>query len=243
DPLRYYRNNPCNSQVLIDACTRAGVRNVIFSSTAAVYGEPRRVPIAEDEPTQPVNPYGWSKLATEWMLRDYARDQGLRYAVLRYFNVAGADPQGRTGQSSRLATHLLKLACQTALGQREELAIFGDDYPTPDGTCIRDYLHVSDLAAAHVEALRHLLAGGPNLTANCGYGRGFSVREVVAAVETVLARRLPVKVTARRPGDPPILVGSTERIRDTLGWKPRHDDLGFIVETALAWERRLAAAS
>jgi UDP-glucose 4-epimerase len=239
DPLRYYRNNPGNSQVLIDASLRAGVRAFIFSSTAAVYGEPERVPIDEDQPTLPINPYGWSKLATEWMLRDYAAATGLRYVALRYFNVAGADPAGRTGQSSPVATHLLKLACQTALGRRPQLSVFGEDYPTPDGTCIRDYIHVTDLAEAHVAALRHLLAGGDSLVANCGYGRGFSVREVVAAVERVVGRKLPVTAAARRPGDPPALVGSPERIRRLLGGYPRHDNLDFIVATALDWERRL----
>ncbi|WP_207477695.1 UDP-glucose 4-epimerase GalE [Arenibaculum pallidiluteum] len=239
-PLKYYRNNPANSQTLMDACRRAGVANFIFSSTAAVYGQPDTIPLDEDTPTRPINPYGWSKLMTEWMLRDYAAAYGLRYAVLRYFNVAGADPAGRTGQSFPGATHLLKLACQTALGQRPRLSIFGTDYPTADGTCIRDYIHVSDLAQAHVDALRHLLGGGGSLTANCGYGRGFSVREVVRAVEKVTGAELPVEFAERRLGDPAALVSSPGRIRAVLGWTPRHDDLEYIVRTALDWERKLA---
>jgi UDP-glucose 4-epimerase len=239
-PLRYYRNNPANSQATMDACVRAGVRHFIFSSTAAVYGQPETIPVDEATPTRPINPYGWSKLMTEWMLRDYAAAHDFRYAVLRYFNVAGADPGGRTGQSFPGATHLLKLACQTALGQRPHLSVFGTDYPTPDGTCIRDYIHVSDLARAHVDALRHLLGGGPSLTANCGYGRGFSVREVIRAVEAVTGAPLPVEYADRRAGDPAALVSSPRRIREALGWTPRHDDLEFIVRTALDWERRLA---
>jgi len=238
-PLDYYRNNTLTSHALIDACARAGVDRFIFSSTAAVYGMPDRLPIDEDTATRPINPYGSSKLMTEWMLRDAAAAHGLRPVVLRYFNVAGADPALRSGQSTRVATHLLKIAAQVATGQRSELQVFGDDYPTPDGTCVRDYIHVSDLAAAHVAALDHLERGGGPLTLNCGYGRGCSVREMLEAVERVLDRPLAVRMAGRRAGDPPALVAGVGRIGRALAWTPRFADLDGIVATALAWERRL----
>lgn len=238
-PLDYYGNNTVNSLALIEACRQAGIGRFIFSSTAAVYGMPEVMPIDEEAPTAPINPYGRSKLMTEWMLRDADAAHGLRSVVLRYFNVAGADPAGRSGQSARVATHLLKIAAQAATGQRPELQIHGDDYPTPDGTCVRDYIHVSDLAAAHVAALVHLEAGGGSRTLNCGYGRGYSVREVLDMVETVLGRPLPIRIGPRRPGDPPALVAATARIGRELDWTPRFADLRTIVETALAWERTL----
>ena len=238
-PLDYYRNNTSNSLALIEACRQAGVDRFVFSSTAAVYGMAEATPIDEDAPTRPINPYGRSKLMTEWMLRDAAEAHGLRSVVLRYFNVAGADPQGRSGQCTRVATHLLKIAAQAATGQRADIQIYGDDYPTPDGTCVRDYIHVSDLAAAHVAALAHLEAGGGSQTLNCGYGRGYSVREVLDMVQTVLGHPLPIRVGPRRPGDPPALVAATSRIGHSLDWAPRHADLRSIVESALAWERKL----
>ncbi len=238
-PVDYYRNNTVNSLALIDTCLWIGVGRFIFSSTAAVYGMPEVMPIDEDAPTRPINPYGRSKLMTEWTLRDVAEAHGLRYVALRYFNVAGADPAGRSGQSSKVATHLLKIAAQAATGQRPEIQIYGDDYPTPDGTCVRDYIHVSDLASAHVAALDHLEAGGDSRTLNCGYGRGYSVREVLDMVETVLGRPLPIRTAGRRAGDPPTLVAKTDRIGEALNWTPRFADLRTIVETALAWERKL----
>ncbi|MBP2316555.1 UDP-glucose 4-epimerase GalE [Azospirillum soli] len=240
-PVDYYRNNTVNSLSLIDTCLRIEVGRFIFSSTAAVYGMPEVMPIDEDAPTRPINPYGRSKLMTEWTLRDVAEAHGLRYVALRYFNVAGADPAGRSGQSSKVATHLLKIAAQAATGQRPEIQIYGDDYPTPDGTCVRDYIHVSDLASAHVAALDHLEAGGESRTLNCGYGRGYSVREVLDMVETVLGRSLPIRTAGRRAGDPPTLVAKTDRIGEALNWTPRFADLKTIVETALAWEEKLLA--
>ena len=238
-PLDYYRNNTLTSHALIEACVRAGIERFIFSSTAAVYGMPDRLPVGEDAATRPINPYGSSKLMTEWMLRDAAAAHGLRPVVLRYFNVAGADPALRSGQSTRVATHLLKIAAQAATGQRSEIQVFGDDYPTPDGTCVRDYIHVTDLAAAHVAALDHLEGGGGPLTLNCGYGRGCSVREMLDAVERVLGRPLAVRMAGRRAGDPPALVADVGRIGRALAWTPRFADLDGIVATALAWERRL----
>ena len=241
DPLTYYRNNTCVSRNLIQACVEVGVGRFIFSSTAAVYGAPDKLPISEDAPTSPINPYGASKLVTEWILRDTAAAHDFVYAALRYFNVAGADPSGRSGQSTPNATHLIKIASQAAVGRRDHVEIFGEDYETPDGTCIRDYIHVTDLAEAHVEALRHLDAGAGNLTLNCGYGHGYSVREVLQAVEREAGVRLDLRPAPRRPGDPPSLVADVALIRERLGWRPRHDDLGFIVRTAIEWERRLAA--
>lgn len=240
EPVRYYRNNTAGSLELIRASLEHGVRNFLFSSTAAVYGAPDgEGPIGEDAPTEPLSPYGRSKLATEWMLADAAAAGGMAWASLRYFNVAGAHVGGLAGQSSPVATHLIKTACEAALGKRDGLVVFGDDYPTPDGTCVRDYVHVDDLARAHVAAIRHLDGGGAPLTANCGYGRGFSVREVVEAVREASGSDFPVSTGGRREGDPPSLVAGNGRIRETLGWSPRHDDLGLICRTALEWERSL----
>jgi len=239
DPLKYYGNNTSASRTLLACCAAAGVRRFVFSSTAAVYGIPSGGVAREDSPTAPINPYGTSKLMTEWMLRDLAAASGLRYVVLRYFNVAGADPGGRIGQSTRNATLLTKVACEAAVGERPHVSIFGTDYPTPDGTGVRDYIHVEDLASAHLLACDHLRAGGESLTLNCGYGHGYSVREVITAVERAHGRPLVVREEGRRAGDPPILVADAKRIRDALGWTPRHDDLDYIVGTALRWEQRL----
>ncbi|HZP76239.1 MAG TPA: UDP-glucose 4-epimerase GalE [Pseudolabrys sp.] len=241
NPLKYYLNNTGNSRSLIAAAVEAGVENFIFSSTAAVYGNPASVPVSEDAPTAPVSPYGWSKLMTEVMLRDTGHAHGLRAVVLRYFNVAGADPKLRTGQSTPQATHLIKLAAQTALGLRPQLQLFGTDYPTRDGTCIRDYIHVSDLARAHCAALDYLRSGGSSATFNCGYGHGFTVREVIDAIERVSGRTLTVEVCGRRDGDPMSLVADVRHIRSTLDWTPAYDDLDTIVAHALAWELRLAS--
>ena len=239
DPLDYYRNNTVNSRALIDCALKNGIRQFIFSSTAAVYGDPAKIPAKEDSPTQPTSPYGWSKLMTEIMLRDAAHAHDLSYLVLRYFNVAGSDPRHRTGQSSKAATHLIKVAVEAAVGLRPKLQIFGTDYPTPDGTCIRDYIHVSDLARAHSDALRHLRSGGPSLTLNCGYGHGFSVLEVIETVKRVAGVDFKVETAPRRPGDPARIVADSELARATLRWQPRFDDLATIVEHALAWEREL----
>ena len=240
DPLGYYLANTVKTRALVAAAIAAGVRNVIFSSTAAIYGEPAVSLVSEEHPPAPINPYGRSKLMSEWMLADAARAHDLRFVALRYFNVAGADPQGRTGQSTPNATHLIKVACQAALGLRPQLTVFGTDYPTPDGSCVRDYVQVSDLAAAHVAALAHLRAGGDSLTLNCGYGQGHSVLDVVEAVRRVAGVDFPVVRTARRPGDPAALVAKADRIRAQLDWMPRYDDLETIVAQALAWERRAA---
>jgi UDP-glucose 4-epimerase len=239
DPLGYYLNNTAKARNLLAVAVATGVKHFIFSSTAAVYGNVGGEPVSEDTPLAPVSPYGRSKLMVEWMLADAAAAHGLRYVVLRYFNVAGADPGGRAGQSGRNATHLIKVAVQAALGRRRGLEIFGTDYPTPDGTCLRDYIQVSDLADAHMAALRYLRAGGENLTCNCGYAKGFSVREVVDVVKAVSGSDFPVILSGRRPGDPAAIVARNDLIRDKLGWRPRHDDLHTIVGQALAWERRL----
>jgi UDP-glucose 4-epimerase len=239
EPLGYYRNNTVNSRALIATAIDCGVRSFIFSSTAAVYGNPAAVPVSEDAPALPISPYGSSKLMTEIMLRDASRAYGMSHIILRYFNVAGADPRGRTGQSTPTATHLIKVAAETALGMRPKLEIFGSDYPTPDGTCIRDYIHISDLTAAHSLALRYLRSGGTPLTLNCGYGHGFSVREVVDTVKRVSGTDFKVENTARREGDPASIVAASARIRDALGWQPRYDDLATIVGHALAWEQQL----
>jgi UDP-glucose 4-epimerase len=245
DPLGYYENNTIASHRLIRAAVRGGVRHFIFSSTAAVYGAPSAgaAAIGEDAPLAPINPYGASKAMTERMLADAGAAHGLSHACLRYFNVAGADPQGRTGQSTPNATHLIKVAVQAALGHRPRLEIFGTDYDTPDGTCIRDYIHVSDLAEAHLATLAHLRAGGAPAVFNCGYGRGHSVREVIAAVRRVSGLPLEPVEAARRPGDPPALVAEAGRIRAATGWTPRLADLDTIVAHALAWERRLGAGA
>jgi UDP-glucose 4-epimerase len=243
DPLGYYRNNTVNSRALIEAAVRAGVRHFVFSSTAAVYGNPARLPVREDDPTTPTSPYGSSKLMTEIMLRDAGTAHGLRHMILRYFNVAGADPLGRTGQSTKAATHLIKVGVETALGLRPKMAVFGTDYPTPDGTCIRDYIHVSDLVRVHSEALAYLRAGGTSATLNCGYGHGFSVLEVIETVKRVAGVDFEVEFAGRRDGDPAQIVAACDRVRSTLGWQPQFDDLQAIVAHALAWERKLMARS
>jgi len=239
DPLSYYRNNTMNSRALIECAVNGGVRHFIFSSTAAVYGNPAEIPVQEDSATLPISPYGWSKLMTEIMLRDAGNAYGLHHVILRYFNVAGADPQGRTGQSTKAATHLIKVAVETVLGLRPKLDVFGNDYPTPDGTCIRDYIHVSDLVRAHADALRYLRSGAPPLTLNCGYGHGFSVLDVIDAVKRVSGVEFKVDMAPRRPGDPAQIVAHSERARSKLGWRPRYDDLSTIVRDALNWEREL----
>jgi UDP-glucose 4-epimerase len=241
-PLAYYANNTLAGHALISACVAAGVAAFVFSSTAAVYGDPETLPVTEETTPRPVNPYGRSKLMTEWMLCDAHAAYGLPYLVFRYFNVAGADPAGRAGPSTPGATHLLKRACAAAVGRQPRLQIFGTDYPTPDGTCIRDFIHVGDLAAAHVAALDHLRRGGESLILNCGYGRGYSVREVVAAVERISGRRLEVEQAPRRPGDPVAVVAAADLIQARLDWRPRYDDLDTIVAHALRWERKLADA-
>ncbi len=241
DPLKYYRNNTCATRNLLQCCQEAGVRLFVFSSTAAVYGILPEGRAREDTPTAPINPYGTSKLMSEWMLRDLAEAGGPRYVVLRYFNVAGSDPDGRIGQSTPGATLLTKVAAEHAAGKRDFVAIFGTDYPTPDGTGIRDYIHVEDLADAHLKALDYLAAGGESTTLNCGYGHGYSVREVLAAMERVAGHPLNIVEKPRRPGDPPTLVADAGRIREVLGWTPRYDDLEFICKTALDWEKKIAA--
>ncbi len=240
DPLKYYRNNTANSRVLLEAAQRNNVRHIVFSSTAAVYGELTDGKASEDTPTRPVNPYGTSKLMTEWMLRDLANAGGPSYAALRYFNVAGCEPGGSIGQSTPKATLLIKVACEAAVGTRSHVSVFGTDYPTPDGTGIRDYIHVEDLAAAHLDALDYLRKGGDSTILNCGYGHGYSVRQVLDAVERANESKLKIVDEPRRAGDPPELVAIANRVRDVLGWEPRYDDLDTIVSTSLAWERRIA---
>jgi UDP-glucose 4-epimerase len=239
EPLGYYRNNTANSRALLECAVNAGVRHFIFSSTAAVYGNPAAIPVAEDAPTSPISPYGWSKLMTEIMLRDASHAHELSHVSLRYFNVAGADPRCRGGQSSANATHLIKVAAEAALGLRPKLDVFGTDYPTPDGTCIRDYIHVGDLTRAHSDALRYLRAGGASVTLNCGYGHGFSVLEVIETVKRVSGVDFKVDFAPRREGDPARIVAASQRIRATLGWQPHFDDLSTIVAHALDWEREL----
>jgi len=238
DPLAYYDNNVVRTRALIQAAVESGVRNFIFSSTATVYAEDAPQPLAEHAPKGPISPYARSKLMTEWMLEDVSRAHPLRHITLRYFNVAGADPQGRTGQSSPNATHLVKRAAMVALGRLPQLDIFGTDYPTPDGTGVRDYIHVTDLAAAHLLALDALRGGAASTVYNCGYGRGLSVRQVVEGVEKVTGKTLPVRLGPRRPGDPPTLVSDPSRIKAALGWTPAHDGLEEIIASAIAWERR-----
>ncbi len=242
NPLAYYGNNTSASRDLIETCIAAGVKRFIFSSTAAVYGVTDVPRLAEDALLAPASPYGRSKLMTEWMLADAAAAHDFRYVALRYFNVAGADPKGRSGQSTPRATHLIKRACQAALGRVPYLGIFGTDYPTPDGTGIRDYIHVSDLIGAHALALQHLRAGGESGVFNCGYGHGFSVRQVIQAVERASNQILPVQELPRRAGDPPMIVSDPAKLKARLGWTPEHDSLDEIVESALAWESRLNAA-
>jgi UDP-glucose 4-epimerase len=243
DPLRYYLNNTAKARNLLECAVRGKIKHFIFSSTAAVYGEPPVTPVDETVPLVPINPYGRSKLMAEWMLEDAAKAHDLKFAILRYFNVAGADPKGRLGQSTPNATHLIKVAVQAALGLRPGLEVFGTDYPTRDGTCIRDYIQVSDLVAAHLMALDHLRKGGESLICNCGYGRGVSVFEVVDAVKQVSGADFKVRISGRRPGDPASLVACAKRIKAVLGWTPKYDDLPTIVRQALDWERRLHAKS
>ncbi|PXW66451.1 UDP-glucose 4-epimerase GalE [Methylobacterium sp. B4] len=240
DPLGYYLANTVKTRALIETAARTGVRHFIFSSTAAVYGEPEIVPVPETLATNPINPYGRSKLMSEWMLADAAAAHGFSYGVLRYFNVAGADPLGRSGQSTPNATHLIKVATQAALGQRTHLEVFGTDYPTRDGSCLRDYIQVSDLADAHMVVLDHLRGGGASLTLNCGYGRGYSVLEVIEVVKRISGRDFEVRLSPRRPGDPAQIIAGADRIRNELGWRPRQDDLDAIVAQALAWEESLS---
>ena len=239
NPLKYYGNNTCNTRALLQACLENGVKNFVFSSTAAVYGMLDEGYADEESPTRPINAYGTSKLVSEWMLRDVAAVSDLRYVALRYFNVAGSDPGGRIGQSTQGATLLTKVACEAMVGKRPHVAVFGSDYPTPDGTGMRDYLHVEDLAAAHLNALDHLRGGGKSLTLNVGYGHGYSVREVLRMVEIVGGKPLAVREEGRRAGDPAYLVARADRIRQELGWRPRFDDLHAIVAHSLAWERKL----
>ena len=239
EPLKYYGNNTCSTRSLLESCLEAGVKHFVFSSTAAVYGIPASGVAAEDTPTAPINPYGTSKLMSEWMLRDVSSATALRHVALRYFNVAGSDSQGRVGQATPKATLLLKVACEHVVGKRPDVAIYGTDYATPDGTGMRDYIHVEDLATAHLDALDYLRGGGASTVLNVGYGHGYSVREVLHSVERVSGQRLTIREEPRRPGDPPALVARAERIRSELGWSPRLDDLDTIVRTALEWERRL----
>ena len=239
NPLKYYGNNTCATRNLLQCCSEAGVQQFVFSSTAAVYGIPETGLAREETPTAPINPYGTSKLMSEWMLRDLASATDLRHVILRYFNVAGSDPGGRIGHSAPNATLLVKVACQHAVGARPGISVFGTDYPTPDGTGVRDYIHVEDLASAHLLALDYLRAGGASTTLNCGYGHGFSVREVLSMVEQVKGGPLEITEQPRRAGDPPSLVASAGRIRKLLGWNPRFDDLQTIVRTQFEWEKRL----
>jgi UDP-glucose 4-epimerase len=239
EPLKYYGNNTCSTRSLLQTCQEAGVKHFVFSSTAAVYGIPADGMAAENTPTAPINPYGTSKLMSEWMLRDVSAASSLRHVALRYFNVAGSDSQCRVGQATPKATLLVKVACEAVIGKRQHVSIFGTDYPTPDGTGVRDYIHVEDLATAHLNALDYLRGGGASTVLNVGYGHGYSVREVLQSVERVAAQRLAVVEEPRRAGDPPALVARADRIRQELGWQPRLDDLDTIVRTALAWERRL----
>jgi UDP-glucose 4-epimerase len=239
DPLKYYRNNTCATRTLLECCLKAGVRHFVFSSSAAVYGIPDSGFAAEDTLTRPINPYGTSKLMSEWMLRDVAAASALRFVALRYFNVAGSDTGGRIGESTRNSTHLVKVACEAAVGKRDHVSLFGTDYPTPDGTCVRDYLHVEDLATAHIAALRYLRQEGASTFLNVGYGHGHSVREVLDSVARMAGRPLSIREKPRRPGDPPFLVARSDQIRSRLDWMPRLDDLDTIVRTQLLWERQL----
>jgi UDP-glucose 4-epimerase len=239
NPLKYYGNNTCSTRALLEACSNSGVKNFVFSSTAAVYGIVEGGLASEDSRLAPINPYGTSKLMSEWMLRDLCAATALRSVILRYFNVAGSDPQSRIGQSTRNATLLIKVAVEAAVGKRPYLSVFGTDFPTPDGTGVRDYIHVDDLATAHLDAIRYLRDGGKSLVANAGYGHGYSVRDVLRSVEKIAGIKLDVREEPRRAGDPPSLVASNERVRSELGWKPRLDDLDAIVKSALEWERKL----
>ena len=239
DPLKYYGNNTCCTRNLLECCSKAGVKYFIFSSTAAVYGIPDDTFCTEESPLSPINPYGTSKLMSETMLRDLGKATELRHVILRYFNVAGSDPDGRIGQSTENATLLIKVAAEVAVGKREQLYVFGTDYPTEDGTGVRDYIHVDDLAEAHIKALEYLRKGGESVTLNCGYGHGYSVREVIDAVNRANGTPIKVKEEARRAGDPPALIAKADKARKLLDWEPRYDDLDFIVKTSLDWERKL----
>ena len=239
DPLGYYLNNTAKARSLIAGAIRNNIKHFIFSSTAAVYGNPKANPVSENEPLAPVSPYGRSKLMVEWMLEDASKAHDFRHVALRYFNVAGADPNGRAGQSSRDATHLIKVAVQAALGRRKGMEVFGTDYPTPDGSCLRDYIQVTDLARAHMDALRYLRSGGSSITCNCGYNKGYSVLDVIGVVKRVSGVDFPVALSGRRAGDPAAIVASNDRAKAVLGWQPKHDDLDAIVRQALNWERRL----
>jgi len=240
NPLKYYKNNTCCTRNLLECCTAAGIKQFIFSSTAAVYGELKTGFASEDTPTAPINPYGSSKLMSEQMIRDLSQSSSLRHVILRYFNVAGSDPDGLIGQSTRNATLLIKVAAEVALGKRAQLKVFGTDYTTPDGTGVRDYIHVTDLASAHVDALDYLRNNGQSTTLNCGYGHGFSVNDVINAVNKVHGTAINVQTMPRRAGDPAQLVSVADKIQQTLGWRPQYDDLEFIVTTSLAWEKKLS---
>ncbi len=242
NPLKYYGNNTCKTRNLLQCCQQAGVSHFIFSSTAAAYGIPQHTCCSEDTVTAPINPYGSSKLMSEMMLRDLSAASSLRHVILRYFNVAGSDPEGEIGQSTAKSTLLIKVAAEVAVGKREKLLVFGDDYPTPDGTGVRDYIHVSDLADAHIQALEYLRKGGESNLLNCGYGHGYSVREVIDAVNRVNGAPIKVEQHPRRAGDPPTLVAAVDKIHRTLNWAPKYDDLDFIVKTSLNWEKKLKAA-
>jgi len=241
NPLKYYGNNTANSRTLLEVSYKHGVKNIVFSSTAAVYGIPEGGYASEETPTQPINPYGTSKLMTEWMLRDLSDAGGPSFVALRYFNVAGCEPSGTIGQSTPKATLLVKVACEAAVGKRDQVYVFGTDYPTPDGTGLRDYIHVDDLATAHLDALTYLRNGGESTILNCGYGHGYSVRDVLLAVEAAHGAALKIIDEPRRAGDPPALVANADRAREMLGWTPKYDNLDTIVRTALAWEKKLAA--
>ena len=239
NPLKYYGNNTCSSRNLLECASRANVKHIIFSSTAAVYGIPETGHASEDSPTQPINPYGTSKLMTEWMLRDLSHATDMTHVALRYFNVAGSDPGGRIGHSTVNSTLLVKAACEAAVGKRDKLYMTGTDFPTPDGTGLRDYIHVEDLASAHLAALKYLRKGNKSATLNCGYGHGYSVREVLAAVEKANGSPLPVEEAPRRAGDPAILIAVADQIQEVLGWQAKYDDLDTIVQTQLDWEKHL----
>jgi len=239
NPLKYYSNNTCNTLGLLEMCARHGVNKLVFSSTAAVYGDPKHGVVSEDDSLMPINPYGMSKMMCERMIMDYAAASSLRYVILRYFNVAGADPQGRIGESSPDTTHLIKVACQAALGLKSGMNIFGVDYPTPDGTCIRDYIHIEDLARAHLSALEYLNNSGESTVLNCGYGHGYSVRQVVETVMKISGVNFDIRIGNRRAGDPPKLISINHRIMKTLNWQPAFNNLDTIVRDALAWEKAL----
>lgn len=236
NPLKYYGNNTCCTRNLLECCSDAGVKHFIFSSTAAVYGIPDQAITAEDTPTAPINPYGMSKLMSEMMLKDLSFATSLRHVILRYFNVAGSNPDGEIGQSTKKATLLIKVACETALGKRDSISVFGTDYDTDDGTGVRDYIHVEDLASAHIKALEYLEKGGESSTFNCGYGHGYSVREVLDTVQKISGNTMNIIEEPRRAGDPPMLIAKADRIREILNWTPEYDDLDVIVKTSLSWE-------